>query len=85
MKREETEQIIAKIDALIATLQQAVVIGGRTRKERQATELLLEARMKLIEQYLSRAALLQDALHVTINKDNTGDHEGEQQNSIGNA
>lgn len=41
--------LIRQLDGIIAALQQAVVIGGRTREEAEACELLKDARLKLIE------------------------------------
>ena len=49
MKQETLEILIYRLDAIIATLEQAVVIGGRSKKEREATELLIDARLKLAE------------------------------------
>ena len=49
MKQETLEILIYRLDAIIATLEQAVVIGGRSEKEREATELLIDARLKLAE------------------------------------
>ncbi len=43
MKQETLEILIYRLDAIIATLEQAVVIGGRSEKEREATELLIDA------------------------------------------
>ena len=53
MKREHIETIetmIQQLSEMIATLQQATVIGGRLQKEREACELLKDARLKLIEE-----------------------------------
>jgi hypothetical protein len=50
MKQETLEILIYRLDAIIATLEQAVVIGGRSKKEREATELLTLARLKLVEE-----------------------------------
>jgi len=49
VKQETLEILIYRLDAIIATLEQAVVIGGRSEKEREATELLIDARLKLAE------------------------------------
>ncbi len=49
MKREHVEQFVGKLDGMIAALQQAVVLGGRTKEEGEACELLIDARLKLIE------------------------------------
>ena len=40
MNRENLEKMIQKLDALIATLQQAVVFSGRSEKETRAVGLL---------------------------------------------
>jgi hypothetical protein len=53
VKREHIETIetmIQQLSEMIATLQQATVIGGRSQKEREACELLKDARLKLIEE-----------------------------------
>ena len=49
MKKTTTRKLITQLDGMIAALQQAVVIGGRSDNERQACELLKDARLKLIE------------------------------------
>lgn len=49
MKKETIEQFIWQLDGMIAALQQAVVIGGRTQEESEACELLKDARLKLVE------------------------------------
>lgn len=53
MKREHIETIetmIQQLSEMIATLQQATVIGGCSQKEREACELLKDASLKLIEE-----------------------------------
>ncbi len=40
---------IERLNAMIATFEQAAIMGGLTRKEREAVELLKDARLKLIE------------------------------------
>jgi hypothetical protein len=40
---------IEQLNAMIATFEQAQIMTGLTRKERQAVELLKDARLKLIE------------------------------------
>src|SRR5258708_10600785 len=44
MKTATLEKFIGQLDGMIAALQQAVVLGGRTKKEREACELLKDAR-----------------------------------------
>jgi hypothetical protein len=53
VKREHIETIetmIQQLSEMIATLQQATVIGERPQKELAACELLKDARLKLIEE-----------------------------------
>ncbi len=50
MKKDTLETLISNLDGIIATLEQAVVLGGRSKKEREATELLILARLKLVEE-----------------------------------
>jgi len=54
VKQETIEQFILKLDGMIAALQQALVIGGRSRREREACELLKDARLKLLEELEAR-------------------------------
>lgn len=54
MKKEIIEKFIGQLDGMIASFEQAVVIGGRTRKEREAYELLKDARLKLVEDMEAR-------------------------------
>ena len=54
MKTETLEKFIGQLDGMIAAITQAVVLGGRTKKEREACELLKDARLKLIEELESR-------------------------------
>jgi hypothetical protein len=54
VKRETIDQFIGTLDEMIAALQQAVVIGGRSHKESEACELLKDARLKLIEDMEAR-------------------------------
>ena len=49
MKRQTLEAFIAKLDGMIATFDQAVVIGGRTKKESAAADFLRDARLKILE------------------------------------
>ncbi len=49
MRRETLEQFVTKLDGMIAAIDQALVLGTRTAKEREACELLKDARLKLIE------------------------------------
>jgi hypothetical protein len=48
MKKETIEQFIGQLDGMIAAFEQAVVFG-RNEKERDACELLKDARLKLVE------------------------------------
>lgn len=50
MNRAYIERCIHTLDGMIATFEQAVVIGGRTLAESQVCELLKEARLKLVEE-----------------------------------
>ncbi len=54
MKIETLEQFILQLDGMIAALRQAIVINGRTKKEREACDLLVDARLKLVEELESR-------------------------------
>ena len=56
MKTEYLETCINQLDGMIATFQQAVVIGGRSQKERDACELLKQARLKIVEELERRGA-----------------------------
>lgn len=57
MKSGYIEQIIYKLDAMIATFNQSVVVGPKpTDKERKAVELLKDARLKLVEELEARGA-----------------------------
>ncbi len=49
MKKEAIEKFIGQLDGMIAAFGQAVVIGGRNKKETEAYELLKDARLKLVE------------------------------------
>jgi hypothetical protein len=49
MKKETIEKVIGQLDGMIAAFGQAVVIGGRNKKETEAYELLKDARLKLVE------------------------------------
>jgi hypothetical protein len=48
MKKETIEKFIGQLDGMIAAFEQAVVFG-RNAKEREACELLKDARLKLVE------------------------------------
>ncbi len=50
MKRDYLEKCIGQLDGMIATIQQAVVIGGRSERESEACDLLKDARLKLLEE-----------------------------------
>jgi hypothetical protein len=50
MKKETLEQWIRQLDGMIAALQQAVVIGGRSDNEREACEHLKDVRLALWEE-----------------------------------
>ncbi len=54
MKTETLKTFVGQLDGMIAAITQAVVLGGRTRKEREACDLLKDARLKLIEELESR-------------------------------
>lgn len=54
MKTNYLEQCLSQLDGMIATFQQAVVIGGRSRKESEACELLKQARLKIVEELEQR-------------------------------
>lgn len=57
MKSGYIEQMIYKLDAMIATFAQSVVLGPKpTDKEREAVELLEDARLKLVEELETRGA-----------------------------
>jgi hypothetical protein len=49
MRKETIEKVIGQLDGMIAAFGQAVVIGGRNKKETEAYELLKDARLKLVE------------------------------------
>ena len=49
MQKETIEKFIRQLDGMIAALEQAVVIGGRSQKEGEACDLLKDARLKLVE------------------------------------
>src|SRR5258708_4043149 len=63
MKKETLEKWLNQLEGMIATLDQAVVIGGRTQKEAQACELLKDARLKFVEVIEE-----QDHTHPAMNK-----------------
>ena len=50
MNRAYIERCIHDLAAMIATFEQAIVIGGRTVAEGQACDLLKDARLKLVEE-----------------------------------
>ena len=50
MNRAYIEQVIQDLAAMIATFEQAAVIGGRTVAEGEVLELLKDARLKLVEE-----------------------------------
>jgi hypothetical protein len=50
MNRAYIERCIHGLAAMIATFEQAIVIGGRTVAEGQACDLLKDARLKLVEE-----------------------------------
>lgn len=55
MKSGYIEQIIFKLDAMIATFAQSVILGPKpTEKEREAIELLKDARLKFVEELEAR-------------------------------
>jgi hypothetical protein len=56
MKQDIIETYIHQLDGMIATFQQATVIGGRTDRESQVCELLKDARLKLMEELEARSA-----------------------------
>lgn len=57
MKSGYIEQIIFKLDAMIATFAQSVILGPKpTEKEREAIELLKDARLKFVEELEARGA-----------------------------
>lgn len=49
MRRDYLEKCVQELSAMIATFQQAAVLGGRTKKEGKACELLKDARLAIIE------------------------------------
>jgi hypothetical protein len=53
MKTEPLNDFIHTLDAMIAALDAGIVFG-RTAKEREACELLKDARIKLIEEVEAR-------------------------------
>lgn len=55
MKKEIIEQFIGQLNGMIAALQQSAALGGYTTKQREACELLKDARLKLIEDLEARA------------------------------
>ncbi len=54
MKSETLGQFILTLDGMIAAMRQTIVLGGRTAKEREACGLLVDARLKLVEELESR-------------------------------
>ena len=50
MNRAYIERIIHDLAAMIATFQQAAILGGRTVAEGEVLELLKDARLKLVEE-----------------------------------
>lgn len=56
MKQTYLEQYIHQLDAMIATFQQAAVIGGRTERESKVLELLKDARLTLVEELEAQSA-----------------------------
>jgi len=56
IEQEIIRRLIAKLNGMIAIFDQAIVLGGRTRLEREAGELLKDARLKLIQEVESRPA-----------------------------
>jgi len=50
MEKAYLEHCIAQLDAMIATFEQAVIFGKRSKRERKACELLKDARLKMIEE-----------------------------------
>ena len=54
MSKETIEKFIGQLDGMIAAFGQAVVIGGRNKKETEGYELLKEARLKLVEDMEAR-------------------------------
>jgi cyclopropane fatty-acyl-phospholipid synthase-like methyltransferase len=54
IKNETLQQWMLQLDGMIGALKQAVVIGGRTPKERELQEHLQDARLAMIEELESR-------------------------------
>jgi hypothetical protein len=54
MERKYLQRFITQLNGMIATLDQAIVLGGRTQKEREACELLKDARLRLLEDLETR-------------------------------
>lgn len=54
MKKDTIETIIGQLDGMISVFDQAIVLGGRNKKEWEARELLAQARLKLVEDMEAR-------------------------------
>jgi hypothetical protein len=54
MNSEIIKQFVRQLDGIIAALDQAVVIGGRSTREGEACDRLKDARLNLIEEIESR-------------------------------
>jgi hypothetical protein len=65
MKKSTIEQFITKLDNMIATIQQAIVLGDINEKEREACELLKNARLNLIEDFEAELESLVSPIEIT--------------------
>lgn len=75
MERQHLQRLLAKLDGMIATLDQAIVLGGRTQKEREAYELLKDARFKLLEDLEARSPARRSAGKADVLPEYTMDDE----------
>lgn len=49
MKQEYLEKFIGQLDGMIGAIDQALVLGERTKEEAHAAEHMRDARLKLVE------------------------------------